>query len=650
MYRRLALARRPIRNIVRARPRSQPMPFVAPVGGLNARDAIANMPANDAITMDNVFPTTDAVETRRGYVNQTAGLGAPVKSLAVYNGSTGKKLLAFAGGSIFDTTTADPAPGPELSGDPGFDNPPYWQTAGAGISVSGSHVVAVGAASGFVWKPGAFVVAGNWYKFTITIDAATAGQIRAYNGSTVAAYTPYYNSVGTFEYTLQAASNGEFGLNLNGFTGTVSDLSLVAVAGPPVALDTGRATDEVQSTMFVNAGSYWLIMVDGQDVPQSFDGAAVADLTITGVTGSANASALFQVLGFKGRLYFAAINQAGFYYLPVGNIQGAVSYFDLGQVAQHGGNLAAMCSLTRDGGDGPDDLMVFIMDTGEYIVYAGYDPSNIANWELVGRFFVAPPIGKKPIVKLGGDSILLTQLGMISLSRIFDGEEFNPEEDTISYKLGSALDAAIPFLNTYGWQAVLHSFGSKLILNTPFSATLGTYYQYVMNTKTKAWCRFTGWDGISWAVMGDALFFGTYDGNVRKADTGYDDNGADIRCDVRQAYSYFDEMHLKQFHSARLITSFDSIAPSISVGFGVDFKDAAPDYSSGSLTGIASLWDIALWDLASWGGSGGVEYFEADLDKVGFSGSIWVRLIASGSQIRWFATQYLYEKGGLVGG
>jgi hypothetical protein len=500
------------------------MPFVSPVGGLNARDALANMPANDAITMDNVFPTTDGVETRLGSTEHATGLGAPVKSLATYNGSAGRKLLGFANGKIFDCTA----------------------------------------------------------------------------------------------------------------TGAATELA------------SGRVSDEVQSNMFVNAGNYWLIMVNGQDSPVSYDGVAIADLNITGVTGGE--TVLFQVFAFKGRLYFAANNQAGFYYLPVGNIQGAASYFDLGQVAQHGGNLAAICSITRDGGDGPDDLMVFIMDTGEYIVYAGFDPSAAANWELVGRFYVAPPIGKKPIVKLGGDTVLLTQLGMVSLSRIFDGQEFNPEADTISYKLGSALDAHMTFINTFGWQAVVHSFGSKLILNVPFSSTLGTYYQYVMNTKTNAWCRFVGWDGISWAVVGNALYFGHSNGKVYQADTGFSDNGTDIRCDVRQAYSRFDELLIKHFHSARLIVSYETVAPSISVGFGVDFKDAAPNYASASLTTADSLWDIATWDVSSWGAEGEVTYFEADLDKLGFAGSLWWRAVANGSQIRWFATEYLYEKGGLIGG
>ena len=38
----------------------------APVGGLNGRDAIANMPETDAVAMDNWFPQPSWVEFRRG--------------------------------------------------------------------------------------------------------------------------------------------------------------------------------------------------------------------------------------------------------------------------------------------------------------------------------------------------------------------------------------------------------------------------------------------------------------------------------------------------------------------------------------------------------------------------------------------------------
>lgn len=513
---------RPVTRLSR-RPRVKPIPAVAPVGGLNARDALANMPAADAITMDNWFPQTGHIETRKGFTEHCTGLGGPVYGIVPYNGATTIKQLAFANGKIWNTTTA----------------------------------------------------------------------------------------------------------------------------GAPAALAVGFASDKWHSSMFTNAANFWRIFVNGVDTPQKYDGAAVSATVITGITGGA--TNLFKVFSFKGRLYFAAVGQAGFYYLPVGAIAGAATYFDLGQIASHGGVLKEICSVTKDSGDGPDDYIVFIMSTGEYIVYAGYDPSSATNWALVGRYFIAPPIGDNPVLKYGGDTLVITRLGLVSLLRSFDGEPFNPDTDTITYKLGNALEASMQFQSVYGWQPILFPQSNMLLLNVPQSSALGAYYQYVMNTRTNAWCRFTGMNGIAWAEVDSELFFGTYEGNVYQAENGFDDDGADIRADCRQAYSIFENPYNKHFQTARVITAFSSTTVPVTVGFGVDFVDAPPEYGSPSTTDADSLWDIALWDIAMWGAESGVGFLFSDLGALGTWGSIQVRGLVSGDQLKWYATQFQIENAGLVG-
>jgi hypothetical protein len=399
--------------------------------------------------------------------------------------------------------------------------------------------------------------------------------------------------------------------------------------------------------MFTNAATHWLILCNGTDQPQGFDGTNFTALNITGVTGSY--TALKDVFSFKGRLYFVANNQAGFYYLGLGNIQGAASYFDLGQVSSKGGNLRTITSITKDSGDGPDDYIVFIMETGEYIVYAGNDPSNANNWSLVGRFYIAPPVGLKPIIKYGGDALVITQSGLISLTSVFDGQVFNPDQDALSAKLGNLISTLIPNAgNTHGWQCLLHPTLDMLVLNVPVGPTRGTYYQYVMNTRTGAWCRFVSLDGQCWALFNNSLYFGRYDGKVIKALTGFTDDGVPIRSNVKQAYSYFDEPGVKKWDLVKLTLSSTG-APAISVGMGVDFKDDEPNYAISSLVGQDSLWDIATWDVDPWGADEGVNYFTQDIDKLGFAGSVNVKVEVNGDQVRWYATQHVFELGGLIG-
>lgn len=102
----------------------------APIGGLNARDSLAAMPENDAITLDNFFPTPTTVNLRNGYVNFATGIAASVESLMVYNKGPASQLFAAAGASIYDVT-AGGAVGAALA--TGFANA-RWQHVNFGTT------------------------------------------------------------------------------------------------------------------------------------------------------------------------------------------------------------------------------------------------------------------------------------------------------------------------------------------------------------------------------------------------------------------------------------------------------------------------------------------------------------------------------------
>lgn len=77
----------------------------APVGGWNARDSQADMPATDAIQLDNFFPNTTDVQLRLGYEYQATGFPASVDSIFSYVGNTGStKIFGASGTSFYDAT------------------------------------------------------------------------------------------------------------------------------------------------------------------------------------------------------------------------------------------------------------------------------------------------------------------------------------------------------------------------------------------------------------------------------------------------------------------------------------------------------------------------------------------------------------------
>lgn len=81
----------------------------APVGGLNDRDSIADMPPTDAVVLENWWPYPSYVGVRKGSVEHVTGFTNPVETLVEYLPTSGsQKLFAAAGTSIFDVTLAGP--------------------------------------------------------------------------------------------------------------------------------------------------------------------------------------------------------------------------------------------------------------------------------------------------------------------------------------------------------------------------------------------------------------------------------------------------------------------------------------------------------------------------------------------------------------
>ncbi len=79
----------------------------SPVGGWNARDALAEMGKNDAVILDNWIPKTTEVVIRSGSENHVTAISGTVETLAVYNKADGtSQMFAGAGTAFYNTTSA----------------------------------------------------------------------------------------------------------------------------------------------------------------------------------------------------------------------------------------------------------------------------------------------------------------------------------------------------------------------------------------------------------------------------------------------------------------------------------------------------------------------------------------------------------------
>lgn len=480
-----------------------------------------------------------------------------------------------------------------------------------------------------------------------TMDNIIPGTARVYtrNGC-----EEYIHDLGAPVQTLEVYS-GAAGDSMLAWAGTkIFDVS----TDTPAELATARSNALAIAAMFSNAAdnAQHMIIVNGADTPQHFDGAAITDLAITGITSAAD---LNFVKAFKERLYFAANQKLGFYYLAVGAIQGAISYFDLAQVSALGGYLQAIATVSPESnGEALDDYIVFITSKGELIVYNGYDPSSASNWSLVGRYFTAIPVGQRCAINYNSELVILTKNGAMPFSAIRNTGSKNSGGDAsaaITAKLGKFLSTYMPNINVPGWMGTQYQSDDDgwLMINVPASSAIsGSYYHYIMNTKTNAWCRFTDWNGICFTVFNEKLYFGCFSGQVMLGDSGKADNGVAINVNCKTAYNSFSSdptigAYNKHFQWGKIFYSCEG-SPSISMKLNINFKEEVPNYPSALPTTFGVAWDTVDWDTEFWASEAITQDSIITFNRYGFTASLWLRMQISGVTFEWLGTQILYEK------
>lgn len=78
-----------------------------PVGGWDTRNALADMPGENAVKLDNWFPSTDRVTVRRGHVSHATGMPGAVDTLMTYVPPSGvSQFYAASGAGIYNVTSA----------------------------------------------------------------------------------------------------------------------------------------------------------------------------------------------------------------------------------------------------------------------------------------------------------------------------------------------------------------------------------------------------------------------------------------------------------------------------------------------------------------------------------------------------------------
>jgi hypothetical protein len=531
-----------------ARKRHAVISAPSPIGGLNVRDAINQMPGNDALDLINWIPQQYGLRTRKGWKEWCINVG----------GAPGDAVRTI------------------MSYQPDRENP-------------------------------------SSYKLFGVTDNAIYDCTSEANNPAVSSLLNGFDNEGRLSYTMLANSAGVFLL----------------------------ACSHVGGYRYYN-GATWSVPTFGGGAGQ-----------ISGI----NPQNLVFVTTWKRRTWFIEKDSQSAWYSATDAITGALTELDLGPFAKSGGKLAFIATWTIDAGEGIDDFIVFGFENGDLLIYKGTNPASASDFSIVGRYNIGNiPIGRRCFAPLGGDLLVMSELGLQPLSYVTRGGQSLLRAGSTDYlgKIQPRLaDLAAATSNQLGWDLILYPRDNLFIVQKPTDGTL-LYDQYVLYTNTNTWTMFRNMPMICACVANNEFYFGTEDGRVCKGFTGYFDDvpygdtvGAGIQGVIQGAYSYFGMTGAyKQFHMARP-TFLAADRPTVTCDILADYVYRAPNTGLPYVIPSGSLWDVSLWDSATWGGQLNVYDDWFSVNALGYTGSIFLNTVCVGDTFM-ASIDTMFEPGGPV--
>jgi len=411
---------------------------------------------------------------------------------------------------------------------------------------------------------------------------------------------------------------------------TIWDVS----SNPPVADLESRSTGRWHTASLAGR----MIWVNGVDTPQLVDSAG--DWTAGSWSPDGVPAAQFRsVAVHRGRLYFTVSESATVWYGGPGEISGGLTSVDLSLV-HSGGPCVAIGSLSIDGGAGPDDLAVFVLQEGTALLYRGAYPGS-DDWALVGRYDLPALAPGRTLIPWGGDLVAITREGYTSLRQYLGAGDVPIEhaQRALSARITPLVRDALAEEGG-NWDPVLWPDEGLLIVATPD----GT--QHVMDIQSGAWSVWSGWTVRSWCARRDgSLLVGLDDGRIGAVTVGAEDLGEEFECTARSGWDYLGTAYDKQLRSARPHLELEGADVAVRLTVDTDYDTRTRAARQVALRGRGAQWGEAVWGDAQWA-SGRVLTSEwRRLSRVGSAISLGIDVQIGGTTgVRWFATDLLYNQ------
>lgn len=497
-------------------------------------------------------------------------------------------------------------------------------------------------------KPGTAQRLENWIPTTTGIRLR-AGCLKQGTASTTEPLESGMAYIGVSTRELFAAADG-------------SIFDLTSPADPdvaPTAAVTGQTSNYYAHINFTNpAGTNYLMCANGTDDIQTYDGTTWAALVSgdgAGELDGLDSDTVDHLNVYRNRIWLTNKTMTA-YYLPTDSIAGTVGEVALAGVFRKGGYVMFSATWSMDAGDGLDDKIVFVSSEGEVAVYQG-DPSDATAWSIVGLYDCSPPMGKNAFLKVGGDLLILTEIGVIPVSAIISKDAAALALAAVSRNIQPDWEAEARQRRTLPWEIIKWTSRNVAYISCPVTAeeSITPPICFAVNLETGAWSKVTGWNTRCWILHDDGAYFGTNAGTLMRAEvTGADDGELIYHTYVGHMDHLGAISRYKNVLQARAIfrtkTNFEPL-----LAVTTDYQVNLPSYpNAAAVSGSPGEWDVGLWDVALW--DTGLSYYTVNTywKSIGISGFAHapIILVTSGSasppnaELVMFDTTY--EIGGLV--
>lgn len=408
------------------------------------------------------------------------------------------------------------------------------------------------------------------------------------------------------------------------------------------------APGECYYTQFANAFGNYLIVVSAGGGVARFDGTTWTEVALGGGAGEISFASgaltlrdLCFVFSWKKRLWFVERNSSRIWYLPVDAIAGVLNVFDFGAQLINGGSIQFGANWTYDAGAGIDDNLIVITSKGDMLIYQGTDPSDATKFQIKGTWYIGRiPSGRRGFAQMGGDLMLVTEFGVVSVSDFVSGRITAPTgQSSFAPKINPSIARAVSnSIDEDYWHITVVPKEEIVVLANPYISPMWNRQQHwMMNGLTRAWTTCTNMDILCSCTFQGEFYYGTSDGWVKKGFTGYRDG------------DNFDSSVLGQLVTGRMITGFYDFETGSSnkratrvrllglaegdISYHIVVRN---EYKFRELFGVSdpvpggsSVWDTAIWDAALWADA--LRTFDDWYGVAGFGKRLSVQLAIRGT-------------------